>query len=188
MDPKKDKSKVLIQKYFEDTSFVNSNIESFNNFIEKELQHIIDSNKVIEPTIIPSNVEEFKIKFDKIWVTKPEIQMIADYLKLPPGQLRQRYLRRIGLRTTIIEEPKNKDCIFLYQQDQSKRCRIYPMRPNQCRIWPFWASNLTNPRTWNEAAQKCPGINRGRLYPQKEIERLKKQRWYSEAGHCLMKL
>jgi len=28
---------------------------------------------VIEPTIIPSNVEEFKIKFDKIWVTKPEI-------------------------------------------------------------------------------------------------------------------
>jgi len=68
-----DKASVLIQKYFEENGFVNSDIESFNDFIENELQRIVDMNKVIEPTIIPSNVEEFKIQFDKIWVTKPEI-------------------------------------------------------------------------------------------------------------------
>jgi Fe-S-cluster containining protein len=108
--------------------------------------------------------------------------MIADYVNLSIGQLRQRYLRRIGLRTTIIEEPKNKDCIFLYTQDNTKRCRIYPVRPNQCRTWPFWASKLTSARTWNEAARKCPGINRGRLYSCEEIERLKKQRkWWTDA-------
>lgn len=67
------KHSILIKKYFEEQSFVDSTIESFNNFIEKELQVIVEENKEIEPTIIPPDVDEFKIKFDKIWVTKPEI-------------------------------------------------------------------------------------------------------------------
>ena len=66
-------SKTLIQKYFEEQSFVNSNILSFNNFIENELNKIIEENKEVVPTIIPHNIESFKIQFDKIWVTKPEI-------------------------------------------------------------------------------------------------------------------
>ena len=62
-----------MQKYFEDINFVESDVESYNYFIEHELQHIVDENKEIEPTIIPHDVDEFKIKLDKIWVTKPEI-------------------------------------------------------------------------------------------------------------------
>ena len=65
--------KTLISKYFEEQSFVDSDIESFNNFIDKELTKIIEENKEIVPTIIPHNVDDFKIKLDKIWVTKPEI-------------------------------------------------------------------------------------------------------------------
>ena len=67
------RAKILIEKYFQDQSFVNVNIESFNNFIDRELQNIIEENKEIEPTIIPHNIDEFKIRLDKIWVTKPEI-------------------------------------------------------------------------------------------------------------------
>jgi len=66
-------SQTLIKKYFEEQSFVNSNIESFNNFIHNELKNIIEENKEIIPTIPPQNIEDFRIKFDKIWVTKPEI-------------------------------------------------------------------------------------------------------------------
>ncbi len=66
-------SKVLIKKYFEEQSFVETDIESFNNFIEKEIHNIIEENKEIEPTIIPHNIDEFKIKLDKVWVVKPEI-------------------------------------------------------------------------------------------------------------------
>lgn len=65
--------KTLMNSYFKDYSFVQSNIESFNNFIEKELQRIIDDNKEIEPTIIPHNIDEFKIRLDKIWIKKPEL-------------------------------------------------------------------------------------------------------------------
>ena len=65
--------KLIIKKFFEDQHFVESSIDSFNNLIESELQKIIDENKEIEPTIIPHDIDEFKIKLDKIWVTAPEI-------------------------------------------------------------------------------------------------------------------
>jgi DNA-directed RNA polymerase beta subunit len=66
-------AKTLVKKFFEENSFVKSNIESFNFFVEKELNSIVEENKEIEPTIIPPNVESYKIRLDKIWVTKPEI-------------------------------------------------------------------------------------------------------------------
>ena len=65
--------KTLIQKYFEEQSFVDSDIESFNNFIDKELLNIIEENREIIPTIIPHNIDEFKIRLDKIWVEKPKM-------------------------------------------------------------------------------------------------------------------
>jgi len=66
-------AQLLIQKHFEFNTLLNSDIESFNHFIEKELQEVIEENREIEPTIIPHNIDEFKIKLDKIWVMKPEI-------------------------------------------------------------------------------------------------------------------
>ena len=65
--------KIIIKKYFEEQSIVDANLESFNNFIDFELNKIIEENREIEPTIIPHNVDEFKIRLDKIWVTRPEI-------------------------------------------------------------------------------------------------------------------
>ena len=87
------KPNILIQKYFQDQMFINSDIESFNNFIDVELQNIIDENKEIEPTIIPHNIDEFKIRLDKIWVQKPEI-IEADGSQRPlyPSEARLREL------------------------------------------------------------------------------------------------
>jgi DNA-directed RNA polymerase subunit B len=65
--------KILLKKYFEQQGLITSDIESFNNFIEKELNLIIEENREIEPTIIPQNIDSFKIRLDKIWVTKPVI-------------------------------------------------------------------------------------------------------------------
>ena len=64
---------LLIKKYFSQKSLVQSDIESFNKFVDEELQNIVDENKEINPNIVPPNVEEFKIRLDKIWVLKPEI-------------------------------------------------------------------------------------------------------------------
>ena len=118
-----------------------------------------------------------------IWITSPEIKLVADFLKVEPEQLQQRYLNRVGLRTTIIEQPVTKDCIFLQRINGQKRCAIYHVRPNQCRTWPFWPDNLANADCWNEATQKCGGINRGRFFSFDEIEKIKKSgKWWVKTG------
>ena len=69
------------------------------------------------------------------------------------------------------------NCNFLDGED---RCRIYAVRPMQCRTWPFWTENLIE-EEWNgPVTQCCPGIGKGRLYSKEEIERIAKERddWY----------
>ncbi len=66
-------AQALIKQYFGQHSLVLADIDSFDYFVERELQNIVDENRNIEPTIIPANVEDFRIRLDKIWVTKPEI-------------------------------------------------------------------------------------------------------------------
>ncbi|RME53316.1 DNA-directed RNA polymerase subunit B'' [Candidatus Woesearchaeota archaeon] len=68
-----DASKIVIQEYFKENSFIKASLDSFNHLIEEELQNIVNENKDIEPAIIPSNVDEFKIRLDRIIVSKPEI-------------------------------------------------------------------------------------------------------------------
>ena len=108
--------------------------------------------------------------------------MIAAYLHIDEDQLRRRYLKRLGTRTTIIEAPVTRDCIFLTNLKGCKQCRIYPVRPNQCRTWPFWTDNLRSPDAWNETARDCPGINRGDLYSLEAIEQLRTQKKWWEDG------
>ena len=116
-----------------------------------------------------------------IWVTKPEMEIIADFLKMTTGELRRKFMKRIGLRTTIIEHPSTKDCMFLQEVNGQKRCVIYPVRPSQCRSWPFWESNLASPDAWNKAGQKCGGINRGRHYSFEKIQEIKSERkWWQD--------
>ncbi len=92
-------SETLLNAFFQDQSFIRSDIESFNNFIEEELNRIIEENREVEPTIIPPNVDEFKIRFDKIRITKPEITE-ADGSRRPIYPMEAR-LRRITYAAPI---------------------------------------------------------------------------------------
>lgn len=65
--------KLIIKKYFEENSFVESNIRSFNNFIEKDVHKIIQEIGDIVPPVIPQEMQDFRIKLDKINITKPQI-------------------------------------------------------------------------------------------------------------------
>ena len=114
-----------------------------------------------------------------IWITKPEIIMLAEYLKLTVEQVSQKFLKQVSKRTSIIEEPKSKDCIFMTAIAGKRGCCVYDVRPNQCRTWPFWNTNLASDYDWNMAASMCPGINRGKLYTYEEIDKIRKQRkWW----------
>lgn len=65
--------KELVASYFREQGFSRANIESYNNFVDKTLQKVVDEIGDIIPTIIPQEVESFVIKLKKIWVEKPSI-------------------------------------------------------------------------------------------------------------------
>lgn len=65
--------KILIEKYFKEHSIIESNIQSFNHFVDKEIHKIVEELGEITPTIIPPEIQDFKIKFDKIRIEKPQI-------------------------------------------------------------------------------------------------------------------
>jgi len=90
------------------------------------------------------------------WVSPEEIQVMADFLKMPVDKFKRSYLRKVGKRFSLIEFSKNYDCVFL----KDKRCSIYSVRPTQCRTFPWWAENLNSPEAWREAANRCEGIQK----------------------------
>jgi len=93
---------VLVKKYFEEQKFVESNIQSFNNFIDRGMQEIVDENKEVEPAIIPQNIEKFKIRFGKITVGFPEItEADGSKRKIYPVEAR---LRKLSYSATIMLE------------------------------------------------------------------------------------
>jgi uncharacterized protein len=111
-----------------------------------------------------------------IWLSRHEVRLIADYLKISVKELKRQFLRRVGFRYSIVEVPQSRDCVFLRQTPQGRGCAIYEVRPAQCRSWPFWPGNLASSETWDYTATKCPGINKGPLYSAEEIEIKKKNK------------
>lgn len=102
-----------------------------------------------------------------IWVTEEEIQQIAQFLHLAVEEFSQRYLRRVKGRLSLLEMPKTYDCVFL----KDKKCQIYPVRPTQCRTFPWWPRNLKSEKDWQEAARFCEGIQaKASLVPLEIIE------------------
>jgi Fe-S-cluster containining protein len=102
-----------------------------------------------------------------VWVTKVEMERIATFLDMPVEEFSRNYCRRVMLSISL-RERQNGDCVLLGPEG----CLAYPVRPSQCRTFPFWKSNLGSPRRWEAARRRCPGVGRGRLYTLDEIERI----------------
>ncbi len=106
-----------------------------------------------------------------VWVSGDRIAEIAGYLGISVPEMREKYVRKVHGRYSLIEQAGNNDCVFLINNGAGRRkCAIYPVRPTQCRTWPFWKSNLRSPHAWASAGERCLGINRGNLIPYDEIE------------------
>lgn len=103
-----------------------------------------------------------------VWVTPDEIQAIADHLGKTTGEVKLEHTRLFGGRVSL-REFANGDCTFF--DGATRGCQIYPVRPVQCRTWPFWNSNLESPAAWKSMQQGCPGAGSGDFFSLEEIER-----------------
>ena len=106
-----------------------------------------------------------------VWVNKAEIQAMADQMKFDSvEEFEDKYVRKIGVRKSLVEFP-NGDCVFF--DNKSRGCKVYQVRPRQCRTWPFWNSNLKTPEDWERTCEFCPGSGKGKLH---KLEKIKEQR------------
>lgn len=104
-----------------------------------------------------------------VWVNQEEIDAIAARLGMEVEAFERKYVRRIGIRRSLVEH-RNGDCVFF--DPEARNCTVYEQRPRQCKTWPWWDSNITTEQDWAETREACPGCGKGKLY---SIEHIQKQ-------------
>ncbi len=91
-----------------------------------------------------------------IWVSRNEIELIANYLNISLEELGQKYLKRVKNRYSLQEVKTKNDgyaCIFF--DIKSRLCQIYPVRPKQCQTFPFWEQFKND---IENLKKECPGV------------------------------
>jgi len=104
-----------------------------------------------------------------VWTCDEEIDQMASYLRMRRETFMLVFIQQVAGRLSLGELP-NGDCHFL--DPASGRCRIYPVRPKQCRNYPFWSELLESPAAWKEEGQRCPGLDQGRLWSVSDIKEI----------------
>ena len=113
------------------------------------------------------------------------MELISDFLESQGRSFGDEHVRRVGRRHSLTEDKASGDCCFLERAPDGKRtCGIYPVRPLQCRSWPFWDGNLASEDTWKEAASDCPGMNRGGRHDYVQIEIRRTARRWEDLAAC----
>jgi hypothetical protein len=101
-------------------------------------------------------------------ITEEEAAALARFLGLHLADFHERFTRLTEDGATGLVEKPNHECVFW---SRTEGCTVYPVRPRQCRTWPFWRRNLGSPLHWEAAARSCPGIGRGELHDAATIAR-----------------
>lgn len=98
-----------------------------------------------------------------VYVAPDEITAIAAYLGTDLRTLTSSMLYPFR-DSYSIREDEHGNCLMY-----DTGCRIYPVRPRQCRSYPFWFTNLRSRYAWKQTASQCPGIGKGPLFSRDEI-------------------
>jgi Fe-S-cluster containining protein len=93
-----------------------------------------------------------------VYLTEADLERIAAYTGMSTAEFERRFIYRTRnlLRLRV---PKGARCQFLTETG----CSIHPVKPVQCRAFPFWPELVESRREWLKAARYCPGMGRGPL-------------------------
>jgi Fe-S-cluster containining protein len=105
-----------------------------------------------------------------VWVNDEEIAAIATIRGETVEEVTGLYTRWAHRGRTLRDSAAG-DCIFW---DRDLGCVIYPVRPRQCRTWPFWKRNIESPEAWRHTCEICPGSGKGDLISVEDILELVK--------------
>ncbi|HBI16501.1 MAG TPA: zinc/iron-chelating domain-containing protein [Desulfobulbaceae bacterium] len=90
-----------------------------------------------------------------IWVNRGEIDRIAAYLLMNPIDFIASSVRQVDNRLSLRERRAGEEAVCLFFDLRACKCRIYPVRPAQCREFPFWEHFRNN---MEALVRECPGV------------------------------
>jgi len=107
-----------------------------------------------------------------IFFTIEEGERVRDFLGVSEVEFRRDYVT-LKWEAASFTERRNGDCVF-YDATEAK-CAIYPIRPLQCTLFPFWASVMESREKWDKQARRCPGMDTGQFHSAEEIQKALKK-------------
>ena len=93
-----------------------------------------------------------------VYFSDEELEGVFQFLEIPEEEKRKFRMKFIRLKENGLHVHRSdEDCFFL----KENRCTIYPVRPLQCRTFPFWSSNFTSRDSVRRLKKECPGSLKG---------------------------
>jgi hypothetical protein len=105
-----------------------------------------------------------------VWLTEQDLARTAEYLGMTARAFERQYVYRTSKRIRL-RVPREVHCHFL----RDGGCSIHPVKPTQCRIFPFWPELVESRREWRKAAKFCPGLDQGPLVQIKTAKELARE-------------
>lgn len=95
-----------------------------------------------------------------VYFSREDLENITTFLRL--GRSEKTFLKKRLFRdfqNGYYAYNSSKACYFL---DEDQGCRIYPVRPLQCRTYPFWPSNFETGADYRALKKECEGVGHSR--------------------------
>lgn len=73
-----------------------------------------------------------------IFCSIKEMQNMSEFLQLGFEDFTKNYVKKVGYKFSLIEKKYQEGFACIFFDETSKKCSIYPVRPKQCRDFPFW--------------------------------------------------
>jgi Fe-S-cluster containining protein len=93
-----------------------------------------------------------------VYLTEDDVRRAAEFLEMTPSAFEAQYVVRFR-HLLRFRKPLDAQCHFL----KDGGCSIHPVKPTQCRLFPFWPELVENRSAWEVTGRSCPGIGKGEL-------------------------
>jgi len=91
-----------------------------------------------------------------IYVNRKEIETISRFLNMEPATFVEDFLRKVSYKLSIKEVKANQNYACVFFDKEKNKCAIYPVRPDQCKTFPFWDYYKDKPEA---LSRECPGVS-----------------------------